>query len=176
MIATDPTPKGPSEGQGTTRGEERVVDMASLTAATDQLRQHVDPRWVEVSDRVLNKALLATRRSLPLQAQAPGGPVKVSEHVLVTSIRAAIADIPAAAPVAILATVDLQHRCTGITIGVIVQYNHAILPIADQIRHRTEAVLREVLGDVIPVVTVRDMHVHVDDVTTADPHTGREPH
>ena len=39
----------------------------------------------------------------------------------------------------------------------------------------TEEVLRTVLGEVIPAVAVPDMHVHVDDITTADPHTGREP-
>ena len=175
MTPAEPPPRVPASNPRSALTEDPLPDMADLAAATGQLREHVDPRWVEVADRVLSRALLATRRSQPIQAHAPRGPVKVSEHVLVAYIRAAIADIPAAAPAAIAATVDPQHRCTGITIDLTVQYNHEILPIADEIRRRTEDVLREVLGDVIPAVTVRDMHVHVGDVTTADPHTGREP-
>ncbi len=73
----------------------------------------------------------------------------------------------------ITATVDEHDHCTGLTISIIVQYGNAVLPIADEIRDRAETVLREILGSVIPAVTVRDMHVHVQDVTTADPHTGR---
>lgn len=181
---TTPTEPPPGNGPPTSNGgqrrrsapiADRVVDMVDLDAATGQLRRRVDQRWVEVADRVLSNALLATRRSQPVRAHAPGGPVKVSEHVLVAYIRAAIADIRSAAPVAIVASVDRHQRCTGITIAITVQYDHAILPIADEIRRRTEDVLRTVLGEVIPAVTVREMHVHVDDVTTADPHSGREP-
>ncbi len=148
-------------------------DFAAVDAAAAQLAAHVDVRWVEVADLVLNRALLAPRRSLPVQAQGRFGPVKVSEHVLRTYVRAAIADVPAASPVTIIATVDKQDHCTGLTIGIIVQYGQPVLPIADEIRDRTERVLREVLGPVIPAVTVRDMHVHVQEVTTSDPHTGR---
>lgn len=149
-------------------------DFATLEAAAAQLRGHIDQRWVEVADRVMNKALLATRRSLPVRAEAEHGPVNVSEQVLTTYIRAAIADIPAAAPTAIALTVDPDNRCTAVTIEITVQYNHPVLPIADKIRNHTETVLRELLGPVIPTVTVRDMHVHVSDVTTTNPHTGRD--
>lgn len=150
-------------------------DFAALDAAAAQLADHVDARWVEVADLVLNRALRGTRRSLPVQAQGLFGPVKVSEHVLTTYVRAAIADVLAAAPVTIIATVDQQNHCTGLTIGIVVQYGHPVLPIADKIRDRAETVLHEILGSVILTVSVRDMHVHVHDVTTADPHTGRPP-
>ena len=55
------------------------------------------------------------------------------------------------------------------------QFDEPILPIADEIRDRTEQVLRELLGPIHPPVTVSALHVHVSDVTTDDPHTGRPP-
>ncbi len=48
-----------------------------------------------------------------------------------------------------------------------------LIPIADEIRHRTGTVLQTLLGPGTPPVTVATMHVHVSDVTTDDPHTGR---
>lgn len=154
---------------------EPAGDLAALGAAAEQLRGHVDQRWVEVADRVRSRAMFATRRSLPLLAQGRHGPVHVSEQVVVSAIHAAIDDIPAIAATAIIPTVDPQHRLTGIVLVVTVQHDYRVLPLADEVRNRTEAVLHEILGPVIPLVTVRDLHVHVGDVSTDDPHTGRQP-
>ena len=67
---------------------------AMLEQAAQSLREHVDPRWVEISDRVLTRALRATRASLAVQARAPSGPIHISEQVLVTYIRDAISTVP----------------------------------------------------------------------------------
>jgi len=157
--------------------DERTGDPATLAAATQALRQHVDDRWVEMSDRVLSKALAATRRSLPVRAHdlGGGGALYVSEQVLTAHIRDAIAPIPAAAPTQIHIHADTGHHCTGITIEITVQYKEPVIPIADQIRNRSETVLQTLLGPGTPQVTVATMHVHVSDVTTDDPHTGRPP-
>jgi len=157
--------------------DERTGDPATLAAATQALRQHVDDRWVEMSDRVLSKALAATRRSLPVRAHdlGGGGALYVSEQVLTAYIRDAIAPIPAAAPTQIHIHADTGHHCTGITIEITVQYKEPVIPIADQIRNRSETVLQTLLGPGTPQVTVATMHVHVSDVTTDDPHTGRPP-
>lgn len=68
-----------------------------LTDPADQVRRaaaapriHADERWVEISDRVLAKALTVTRRSRPSRAANSGGRVKVSEQVLVGSIGEAL--------------------------------------------------------------------------------------
>ena len=157
--------------------DERTGDPATLAAATQALRQHVDDRWVEMSDRVLSKALAATRRSLPVRAHdlGGGGALYVSEQVLTAYIRDAIAPIPAAAPTQIHIHADTGLHCTGITIEITVQYKEPVIPIADQIRNRSETVLQTLLGPGTPQVTVATMHVHVSDVTTDDPHTGRPP-
>ena len=149
--------------------------VTALQAATASLREHVDDRWVEVADRVLSLALTATRGSLAVRAQAPGGPVQVSEQVLVAYVRDAIAGVAHVAPSGIEILTDDQHRCTGVVIEVTVQYGQPVIPVADRIRNLTEAVLAELLGPVTPSVTVTAMHVHVADVTTTDPRTGRPP-
>jgi hypothetical protein len=167
----------PSDINGTTvepadepRGDEQLLD-----AATESLRAYVDPRWVEVSDRILARVLTASRRSLPIRTSehSSSGALLVSEQVLTTYIRHAVAAIPAAAPTRIHIHSDSDHNYTGVTIEITVQFNEPILPIADDVRARTEQVLRELLGDVTPPVTVNAMHVHVCDVTTDDPRTGR---
>ncbi len=163
------------ERAGSPGGPSSAGDKTALLAATASLRAHVDDRWVEVADRVLSRALTATRGSLPVLAQAPGGPVQVSEQVLVAYVRAAIADVEHVAPSGIHVLTDDGHRCVGVVIEVTVQYGQPVIPVADRIRDLTEAVLARVLGPVAPPVTVTAMHVHVADVSTTDPRTGRPP-
>jgi hypothetical protein len=165
------TPNDPSR----TAVEPAPPGQSALDAATASLREHVDDRWVEISDRVLSKALTTTRRSLPVQAHTDLGPVLVSEQVLVAYVRAAIAVVDGATPTDIIISADLSHRYTGLTIEVTAEYGQPLLPIADRIRNLAEATLTELLGGVIPAVTVTAMHVHVADVSRADPDTGTHP-
>ena len=170
MTPTDITGTTVEPGPDEPRGDEQRLD-----AATESLRAHVDPRWVEVSDRILARVLTATRRSLPIRTSedSSGGALLVSEQVLTTYIRHAVAPVPAAAPTRIHIRSDSDNNYTGVTIEITVQFDEPILPIADEVRDRTEQVLRELLGTIHPPVTVSAMHVHVSDVTTDDPHTGR---
>ena len=172
MTPTDITGTTVEPGPDERRGDER-----RLNAAAESLRAHVDPRWVEVSDRVLARVLTATRHSLPIRTSeaGSGGALLVSEQVLTTYIRHAVAPVPAAAPTRIHIRSDSDNNYLGVTIEITVQFDEPILPIADDVRDRTEQVLRELLGTIHPPVTVSAMHVHVSDVTTDDPHTGRPP-
>ncbi len=153
-------------------------DDARLAAATEALSRHVDDRWVQVADRVMTRALTATRRSQPVRAAHPDagasadGELFVSEQVLITHIRHATAPVPGAAPNRVSISTDADHRCTAVTIAITVRYPDPIIPIADRIRARAQDVLGVILG-FVPVVEVSSMHVHVSDVTTTDPHTGR---
>ncbi len=157
-----------------------VGDQARLRAATEQLADHVDDRWVEVADHVVARALSATRRSPPVRASQPtsgpgaGGDLFVSEQVLIATIRHAVAPVPGAAPSRIIVHTDADHVCTAVVIAVTVHYPDPIIPIADQIRAQAQRVLGQILGTA-PSVQVARMHVHVSDVTTSDPHTGRPP-
>lgn len=156
-------------------GDEPAVspqEQVMLDGARDVLVEHLDARWVEISDRVLATALTATRRSSPVRAQAPGGPVQVSEQVLVAYLRAAV---DAADPDGVLAEarIDVEgvDAYAGVTILLVTRYGQPIIPIADRVRAAAYDSLTELLGPVVPAVDVRTMHVHVSDVTTGDPHS-----
>lgn len=159
------TPNEPGRHQGPAG----TVAHATLDAAANQLRDHVDQRWVEISDRVLAHALRATRRSFPVRGRAPGGPVNISEQVLVAHIRAAVAPVAGAAPSAIVVTTDDNDGYTGLTIELTAEYGRALLPIADRVRELCAATLTDLLGPVTPPVTVSAMHVHIGDVTGGAP-------
>lgn len=56
---------------------------SALGLAAAALRRRADERWVEVSDRVVSRAMTVTRRSQPIRAQASTGPIQVSEQVVI---------------------------------------------------------------------------------------------
>lgn len=145
-------------------------DEAFLATAAQSLRTHEDSRWVEVSSRILSTALRATRRSRTVLAQAPGGPVHISEHVIITYLRDAL-DGPVAGTAVAAIHLDITGRdvFSGVLIELIVQYGTPILPVADLIHARATAVLLDLLGPAATAIHVRTSHVHVSDVTVHDP-------
>ena len=89
-----------------------------LEQAAQSLREHVDQRWVEISDRVLSRALRATRTSLAVQARAPSGPVHISEQVLITYIRDAISTVPDVKIQDVVITTEGLDTYAGLTITI----------------------------------------------------------
>ncbi len=147
-------------------------DDALLRQATSSLRQRTDPRWVEISDRLLTNALTATRRSHPVRAQSRGRPVHVSEQVLITYLRAAIdGAVPGSALARVSIEIDGRDTFAGVTIQLIAQFGVELLPVADRVRELARECLVELLGDVTPAVDVHTMHVHYCDVVPGDPTT-----
>lgn len=138
-------------------------DMQSRRAA-HLMREQADERWVEISDRVLDKALRVTRRSMPVRAAGASGPVNISEQVLITGIRQALEPVAGAVPTDIKVHTDERNNYTGVLICLTADYGSPILPAADDIRNRTEHALTSMLGHLTPPITVSTMHVHVDDV------------
>lgn len=142
-----------------------------VVEATRRLRGHADRRWVEIADQVVTAALTATRRSLPLRAMAPGGPVQVSEQVVVAKLRARLdASLSDAAVTDISFTVQDRDLATGVVVQLVARYGVPLIPVADEAREVTGEVLAELLGPVSMSVDVQAMHVHFADVTTEDPH------
>ncbi|WP_404351810.1 hypothetical protein LG324_03495 [Phycicoccus jejuensis] len=137
---------------------------AHLKHAVSALRTQADERWVEVADRVLDKALRVTRRSMPVRAEGTGGKVNVSEQVLIAGIRYALDQVAGALPTAIQVNTNERHHYTGVVVCVTADYGSPILPTADDIRNRTQQVLQELLGPITPSVTVNTMQVHINDV------------
>ncbi len=137
---------------------------AQSRRVADLVRDQADERWVEISDRVLEKALRVTRRSMPVRAASVGGPVNVSEQVLIAGIRQALEPVAGAVPTDIQVHTDERHNYTGVLICITADYGSPILPAADDIRNRTEYALTSMLGALTPPVTVSTMQVHVDDI------------
>ncbi len=142
--------------------------QAMLRAAATELRSHVDGRWVEVADSVVSHALLASRSSWPVRAEAPGGPVHVAEQVLVSCLRDSIDPVEGCEVVNVAIDAD-RDVCTGVTIAIAARYGAVLIPLADQVRSLAERRLEQLLGPVTPPVTVAEMHVHVTDVEREDP-------
>lgn len=142
--------------------QQLLADTAQ--AAVEALRAQADERWVQISDRILTRSQTLTRRSLPVRAASAGGPVNVSEQVLIAGLRQALADLPDAAVVGIHITTDHSSHYTGLQITINVPYGPPILPVADDIRQQAQHALSALLGPVTPPVTVTTIHVHVQDV------------
>jgi hypothetical protein len=154
--------------------QDQPTDLATadLLIALDAVRRHADDRWVEVSDRVLAAALTATRRSHPVRAQAPGGPVAVSEQVLIAYLRAALDDaVPGTAVRRISVTTTTDDAVDLVLVELVARFELPLIPAADTLRDTTVEVLHELLGPVVPAVDVHLVHVHVGDVTPGDPNT-----
>jgi hypothetical protein len=139
-----------------------------LEQATQSLREHVDQRWVEISDRVLTRALRATRTSLAVQAWAPGGPIHISEQVLITYLRDAISTVPHAKIQDLAIITEGLDIYAGFTITINASFGLPLIPIADTIRDLANKRLSQLLGPIAPPVTATTMDVHIQDVFRDD--------
>jgi len=145
-------------------------EPAALKTASAALRAHADQRWVEISDRVLAKAMTATRRSHPIRAHASSGAIQISEQALISYLRAAIdATVPGTALAHISLQVTGRDELSGVIIQLIAPYGTPLLTIADDIRTRAIQCLLEVLGPSATPVTVTHLHIHFCDVVETNP-------
>jgi len=143
---------------------------AALKAASAALRAQADQRWVEISDRVLAKAMTATRRSHPIRAQASSGAIQISEQALISYLRAAIdATVPGTALAHISLQVRGRDKLSEVIIQLIAQYGTPLLPIADEVRTRAIQCLHQILGPSATPVTVTHLHIHFCDVSQTSP-------
>jgi hypothetical protein len=159
MTLHEPTGPDPASSASTDPG---------LEAVAQALRQHTDARWVEISDRVRSRALQSTRGSLPVRAQAPGGPVRVSEQVLISYLRDALANVPGSRVQDITVSTEGVDTYVGLGLYISARYGSPLLPIADRLRTLAASRLGELLGTIAPPPTVTTMHVHVEQIYDDD--------
>lgn len=152
-----------------------TIPDALIERATAELRAQTADRWVEVQDRILDHVRTVSRGSRPVLAQASSnadattpGNTFVSEQVLGSRLGRSLDAVPSVSVHRLRFDLD-GDVYTGLTIIVRIQFGVEIILVADALRARAEECLRELLGHVIPEVTVRAMHVHVDDVEPGDP-------
>ncbi len=142
--------------------------MARLQSAAAELRDYTEERWVEIADQMLKNVLRRQRPSHPILATSASGRFHVSEQVLMTSLQRALDSVPYCEVTGIQIHAD-GNVYTGITIVLTAQIPTPLIPLADQIRAIARARLEEILGAPPPEVTVKAMHVHIEDVTKGDP-------
>lgn len=139
-----------------------------LKEATQSLRDHVDQRWVEIADRVLTRALRTTRTSLAVQAQAANGPVHISEQVLIAHLRDAVSTVPQSRIQDVVITIEGLDTYAGVIITISARFGVPLISVADTIRKLASERLTQLLGPIVPPVTVTTMHIHVQDVFQDD--------
>lgn len=160
----------PTDGSRPTDDGSARDDLV-LSRAADALRAVDDDRWVEIAPRILQAALGASRRTRPVRATSSSGPLQISDRVIVEYLHEALdGAVPGAAVDRI--TVRLAGRDTfdGLLIELLVRYGVAVIPVADRVREIAAGVVRG-LGVESVEVSIRTTHVHVTDVTRADPNT-----
>lgn len=158
-------------------GESR--DQASdhtLSRAAEQLRGRTRQRAVEIADDVLLRALRTPRRSLPVRALGQHDYIRISNQVIISTLRRHIDDLlPDASVGSILLNVTRDQQLTAVTVELYARYGTVLLDVADQAREVTDQMLHRLLGpeaaaDIqTSVINVR-ADVHVGDVTVGDPH------
>jgi hypothetical protein len=149
-----------------------VRGASDLELAAAQLRDRPLPDVVAIADRVLEHALAAPRMSELVRAQPPHERLRVSTVALVALLRDRIDEgLEHAAVRRAVCEVSRDARLEQLTVELIVRYGHDIRELAE----RARVLAREVLGETLgipaeggPVIVVQ--HVHVGDVTVADPH------
>lgn len=147
-------------------------DPVLARAASSLKEVPVDPRWIDISDSILSKIRTTTRRTWPVEAEfattataseRQDDTLRVSDHVVRTTLRRALAGVHGAEPTAIDLYLD-DHRCTGVHITVVGVYGDDLQAAGDHLAAIALDVLHSVLGPTTPALSRADVDVHVQDV------------
>jgi hypothetical protein len=148
-----------------------------LARAARSLRdQPVDAGWIDISDSIISKVRTTTRRTWPVDAEyvtAATDPerkadtLRVSDHVVRTAVRRALAGVHGAEPTAIDLYLD-EHACTGAYVDIVGVYGDDLQAVGDELAIIVVETLTELLGPVREL-TRADIDVHVNDIDDAEP-------
>ena len=152
------------------------VDPVLARAAHSLRDQPVDGRWIDISDSIISKVRATTRRTWPVSSEYPtaatdsdrkADTLRISDHVVRTTVRRALAGVHGAEPTAIELYLD-GHTCTGALIDIVGVYGDDLQAAGDHLASIALATLNDLLGQVRPL-TRADIDVHVNDITTEGP-------
>lgn len=143
-----------------------------LARAASSLRdQPVDAQWIDISESIIRRLRVTTRRTWPIDAEYPttatepdrsADTLRISDHVVRTAMRRALAGVRGAQPVAIDLYLD-EHTCTGAFIDIVGLYGDDLQAVGDELAGIVLTTLAEVLGPVRHL-TRDDIDVHVHDI------------
>jgi hypothetical protein len=145
------------------------ADPVLARAARSLQEAPVDARWVDISDSIVSKVRASTRRTWPIDAEyetratdfaRSGDTLRISDQVVRTAMRRALAGVHGAQPTAIDLYLD-EHRCTGARVDIVGVYGDDLQAVGDELADIALAVLDDVLG---APLTRADIDVHVNDI------------
>ena len=145
-----------------------VEPNAVLARAATELREAPqEPNWVDISSSILAKVRNTTRRTWPIDSVFPAGSaadprdsLRISDHIVKTTLRRALAGVHGAQPTEIDLHLD-DHACIGLFIAVIGVYGDDLQAAGDELATIAIDVVTDLLGTGLDrgVVDVR-----VDDI------------
>jgi hypothetical protein len=143
---------------------EDILDLAAHSA-----RAQSEPGWIDISAAIQQRLRSVTRRSRPIRAAADNGaPLFITDHVLNSRLRAAIADLRHCELDRVRLIGD-HDTCTGAVVEVVVAdsgYGQDLTELAGQIRTTTYRVLTELLGPTEPPFGADGVDITITDLTT----------
>ncbi len=138
-----------------------------------------EARWIDISSSIVSRVRATTRRTWPIDAEfetpttdveRQADTLRISDHVVRTAIRRALAGVHNAEPTAIDLYLD-DHICTGAHIDVIGVYGEDLQAVGDELAIITLNVLQRVLGSPHRPLTRDDIDVRVHDINEPEgPH------
>jgi hypothetical protein len=140
-----------------------------LSRAARAARDRPEPGWVDISATIQQRLRSVTRRSRPIRAVADSGaPLFIADHVLMSGLRAAIAELRCE-----LDRVQLigdRDTCTGAVLDVVTLYGQDLHDLADQIRTTAFRVFTDLLGPIDPPFGTHGVDIAITDLTINPDH------
>ncbi|MDV8021053.1 hypothetical protein [Rhodococcus sp. IEGM 1330] len=142
-------------------------DSVLARAATELRDAPQEPNWVDISSSIIAKVRNTTRRTWPIDSAFPTGSdagpqdsLKISDHIVKTTLRRALAGVHGAQPTEIDLHLD-DNACVGLFIAVIGVYGDDLQAAGDELASIAIDVVEDLLGATLD----RDVvEVRVDDI------------
>ncbi|MEU4601914.1 hypothetical protein AB0F43_02930 [Kribbella sp. NPDC023972] len=136
-----------------------------LSRAAHAARTHAEPGWIDISATIKQRLRTITRRSRPIRAAADNGAtLLITDHVLISALRKAIAELRCE-----LERVQLiidGDTCSGAVLDVVTVYGQDLHDLAAQIRTTAYRVFTDLLGPIDPPFGTDGIDVIITDLTT----------
>ncbi|MEH6794392.1 MAG: hypothetical protein V7694_09675 [Rhodococcus sp. (in: high G+C Gram-positive bacteria)] len=142
-------------------------DMVLARAATELRDAPQEPNWVDISSSIIAKVRNTTRRTWPIDSAFPpgsgagaGDSLRISDHIVKTTLRRALAGVHGAQPTEIDLHLD-DHACIGLFIAVIGVYGDDLQAAGDRLASIAIETVWELLG-----ITLgrEEVEIRVDDI------------
>ncbi|OZC90347.1 hypothetical protein CH254_02410 [Rhodococcus sp. 06-412-2C] len=142
-------------------------DSVLARAATELRDAPQEPNWVDISASIITKVRNTTRRTWPIDsafpsdsAAGPADSLRVSDHIVKTTLRRALADVHGAQPTEIDLDLD-DHACIGLFVAVIGVYGDDLQAAGDELA----TIAIDTVSDLLGVTLGRDVvEIRVDDI------------